>query len=881
MAQENPANLEALKHKIRHEEAVVIVGAGVSIAASGAASASWKGLLEEGLKCARKYYEHEVGFAEWEKHARLLLDNPSIENWIDCAKRITTKLRGPEHECYRHWLKETVGSLELRNRKPIDAIIDLGLPIATTNFDLLIEKAIDPASYDLLAFTWRDPKLVGPFLENRLDRNMVYHIHGTYLDLSTIVFDTTNYEKYITNTLPQLWQHYLSSTRSIIFIGFNGGLRDPNFLPWLRWIDTHEKALNSNHFVLLQEFEKEQIWSNGETEQRLSRFEDWLRPVTYPCKARNDFTQFVPFLEALARDCGRKRRTAISSPATPSDLRNELLSHFGRRGVPVYSIEVERSGRMAGLRITIVPLHRRNIPDTLECLDRFEGITIGRSIRQDGEEQAEADIVAANGTAVPCRIVIRPLLQDFAKRLTGLARTEPHPVQGAGHPCRILEAAIETASRAAEPFLDREARTPVIMSEGVPNHDSRDMVVSLLEQCDAPPEMIERFGKAIHRQIEALKPVGEHERRQDFLERIGRLGPVADDLLRILDDLQALGIESGHPAKKRQLDFHIGMERALCLAELGCHTGDEDMLRKAIVAYRAIDGDLAAAGTPEPLTKYRLGRAYASNEDPASALECYEAGYSLLSEEKWSLAKPDWLRVTLPRSLGYMHWSMADDLRTRARRNGDEKNFKLAERRDHMARAVRCTLSAYAQAKLLRGIPGSSAEIEAELETLMNNLLSISLDYVELHGGDWASLAALGGKSADTPLDRDALDDIARQLAERIGGAVANRHHRLDTLRVHAWMTGDTAMTRHFAKAVLASFEDQIGRGFELKDSDCRMTEDALRSLRPEAGDVKPTHALRTACPRVDDLLMEWESGRHGRGGEEAATDSAPGRGDA
>jgi hypothetical protein len=297
------------------------------------------------------------------------------------------------------------------------------------------------------------------------------------------------------------------------------------------------------------------------------------------------------------------------------------------------------------------------------------------------------------------------------------------------------------------------------------------------------------------------------------------------------------------------------MERALCLAELGCHTGDEALLREAIGVYAAIDRDLEAAGNPEPLTKYRLGRAYASNEDPEAALDCYEEGYELLKQGRWSLAKPDWLRITLPRSLGDTYWRLADELRARARKHGNEKYFKRKERRDHMARAVAVTRSAFAEAKALEGALGNAAEIEAEFEILMNNLLSIALEHVELHDGDWTSLASFGGDDAGQSLTREELDALAQQLSDAIGQHVANRHNRLNTLRLYRKMTGDAAMERHFAERTLSSLEDLIERGFELKNADCRMVEDALRSLGPEARNANPTPALRAACPCIRELL--------------------------
>lgn len=322
---------------------------------------------------------------------------------------------------------------------------------------------------------------------------------------------------------------------------------------------------------------------------------------------------------------------------------------------------------------------------------------------------------------------------------------------------------------------------------------------------------------------------------------------MADELRSILDGLKALGLDHDRPEEWHRIDFHIGMERALCLAEYGSHTDDRGSLREAIQIYKDIHGRLMARGGPEPLVKYRLGRAYALNRDPDRALACYGEGYALLKQGRGSLAKPDWLKVSLPKSIGYAYWTKANSLRQTGRNNGEEAEYEIEERGSLLAEAMKHTLAAFEDPESLETGTPSRVEIAMEMETLVNNLLSMALEYVELHGGDWGALAALTREQVDELAER-----LSRIVERDAGRETGSRHNRLDTLRLYGRMTGNADMERRFAEAVLDSVEVQLERGFKLKEVDCQMVEEAVQSLAGGQGAREPSPALRKACSEMD-----------------------------
>lgn len=141
--------LDDLRESIANHSAIVIIGTGVSIAASdNAPAASWTGLLATGVdRCCEI-----AGLGrDWRTRVSAEVGSGDLDDLLSAAEKITSKLAGPHGGEYRRWLRETIGELRLARREVIDALADLGLPLATTNYDDLLEQATGQP-----AVTWQE-----------------------------------------------------------------------------------------------------------------------------------------------------------------------------------------------------------------------------------------------------------------------------------------------------------------------------------------------------------------------------------------------------------------------------------------------------------------------------------------------------------------------------------------------------------------------------------------------------------------------------------------------------------------------------------------------------------------------------------------------------
>src|ERR1043165_3383161 len=146
-----PNGLEAdLRERIARRRILVIAGSGVSIGATrGANAASWPGLLKLGTACCRKL--NPALDQAWEKRLLGEIASGDLDDTLSAAEKISRKLQAPGGPEFRRWLSEPVGDLRLRDAGVLEALRDLQVPLATTNYDDLLEKVTR-----LPAVTWRD-----------------------------------------------------------------------------------------------------------------------------------------------------------------------------------------------------------------------------------------------------------------------------------------------------------------------------------------------------------------------------------------------------------------------------------------------------------------------------------------------------------------------------------------------------------------------------------------------------------------------------------------------------------------------------------------------------------------------------------------------------
>lgn len=272
--------LDELRQQISRRQVVVVIGAGVSMAATnGAATASWSGLLQSGVARVEEVgQELKTG---WGDRQRAAIAGGDLDELLGAAENIARKLGAPQGGEYRRWLRESLGSLEVRDRAVIDALVALGCPLWTTNYDGLLESVTD-----LQPITWRNSSRVERVL--RGDGNAIVHPHGHFEDPESVVLGIRSYEAVLGNASAQALLQALRSNRTLLFIGFGAGLADPNFSAFLTWCEQAFSNSEYRHFRLARDSEVDSIQAEHKPAQRI-----------FVLGYGPDYSDLAPFLRSL------------------------------------------------------------------------------------------------------------------------------------------------------------------------------------------------------------------------------------------------------------------------------------------------------------------------------------------------------------------------------------------------------------------------------------------------------------------------------------------------------------------------------------------------------------------------------------------------------
>jgi tetratricopeptide (TPR) repeat protein len=239
--------LDDLRNEIAEGHVLAIVGAGVSIGATGAEPvASWTGLLKNGVeRCVEVAQPLPTGWAE---RVRGEIESGDMDDLLSAAEKISAKLGAPQGGEYRRWLRETVGQLQMKDGSVIEALRDLAIPLATTNYDGLLEAVTGrpPVS-------WREgAKVERVFWE---DAPGVLHLHGYWDEPESVVLGIRSYEQVLGDAQAQNLQRVLRTAKTLLFVGCGAGLHDPNFGALLRWTRSVFSESEYRHFRLCRDSE--------------------------------------------------------------------------------------------------------------------------------------------------------------------------------------------------------------------------------------------------------------------------------------------------------------------------------------------------------------------------------------------------------------------------------------------------------------------------------------------------------------------------------------------------------------------------------------------------------------------------------------------------
>lgn len=340
--------LDDLRTLIAQRQVVIIVGAGVSMSATnGAEVASWPGLLRSGVDHVEAV-EHRLP-PRWADRQREAIDTGEVVELLGVAEQIARRLGSPRGGEYRRWLRESVGKLKVESRTVIDALLTLGAPLCTTNYDVLLEEAsgLDPV-------TWRDPARFERVI--RGEDNAIVHLHGHFRDPESVVLGIRAYEEVLGHEPSQTLLRALRTYKTLLFIGYGAGLSDPNFKSFLDWAERVFPESEARHYRLAKDSDVPIIQAEHGAGQRL-----------FVLGYGSAYEDLGPFIGSLA--AGSSSEQPVAAPVASPDPGEQALSN----AVSAYRAYIARSPRLQRIRFADIASRAedRDGPPALERLPLF------------------------------------------------------------------------------------------------------------------------------------------------------------------------------------------------------------------------------------------------------------------------------------------------------------------------------------------------------------------------------------------------------------------------------------------------------------------------------------------------------------------------------
>ena len=308
-----------LAERIAAGKVLVVVGTGVSLASTnGERLASWKGLITNGIEhCA------ELGLRDttWVTSQKELLEG-DLDDLLGVAEQVSRRLGWePTEPCggdWNGWLRGTVGGLRAKYPELIEAIRDLGVPIATLNYDNLLTEVTG-----YRPIPWQRAERWLAVLQG--DDKAILHLHGHWDHPSSVVLGIRSYDVVLGQGLAQHLQRAFSSWLSLAFIGCSATLEDPNFSALLIWMREQLSGLEHSHYLLIRENEPLPV---AATVLRQAR----VVPLPYG----REHTDLLPFIRDLAPKPRRARKRTLgkrrSLPSRDRQWREQPAAETGALG---------------------------------------------------------------------------------------------------------------------------------------------------------------------------------------------------------------------------------------------------------------------------------------------------------------------------------------------------------------------------------------------------------------------------------------------------------------------------------------------------------------------------------------------------------------------
>lgn len=249
--------MKSFEQAVSESDAIFIVGTGLSAATSGnAPTATWMGLVRSGTARARQL--NPSLDQDWQGLVEGLLAfgerTGSSEIVIQAAGMVAAALRDIGGLAFSQWLSDDLGQLEVHSSEAASALVSypFPFPILTTNYDTLLEAVGNRQSTD-----WTDVRGFHEVVTRGSDA--IGHIHGVWNNPASVVLSEGDYAVLHRHESTQALEHAIATLKSIVYVGFGGGLSDPNFSSLLAWQRQTFPESSVTHFRLCKADERDEL----------------------------------------------------------------------------------------------------------------------------------------------------------------------------------------------------------------------------------------------------------------------------------------------------------------------------------------------------------------------------------------------------------------------------------------------------------------------------------------------------------------------------------------------------------------------------------------------------------------------------------------------
>lgn len=330
---------------------VAVIGAGASIAVASRSTParSWPDLLRSAFSFANEAgHIDDVQLVRWQG----ALNSGDMDDLLGAAEFSTRKLGGKKGLLYARWLEQEFSKQKIASnsnlKSSLQSLHRLGVPIATLNYDTLLEKIVKANP-----ITMSDLRAVLAW--SRREDNSILHLHGIWSQPESIVLGVSDYNEAVADQFRANLQRGLLSFNRILFIGCGETLYDPNFSSLLGWVRDVLGSSSLQHYALVRD-------SEVEPKMRDPQWQGLVRPIGYGPNY-SDLSDFISrhITPSKLVNIPRLKRKKPDDEVIQS-YRKQIIVDCGKMTIEGVRADADTAKQKFDLERLFVPLSVAEIP---------------------------------------------------------------------------------------------------------------------------------------------------------------------------------------------------------------------------------------------------------------------------------------------------------------------------------------------------------------------------------------------------------------------------------------------------------------------------------------------------------------------------------------